>query len=80
MEQPISFAIGDVVTFVSDDNNEEQVITDVSFDEGEVLYGVSGCAWFYKNDLEFVRRADALTFEKVNAIVLAEQEEECEDE
>jgi hypothetical protein len=65
LNTPVSFAIGDVVTFSHpylrqdpDRSQEQMVITDSELTEsGAVHYGVDGEAWFNFEDLELVERA-----------------------
>ena len=66
MDQPLTFAIGDKVTYKPSGKRRvrtslvfkgTRVITDCSATSGTVEYGVNGCAWYSGDNLVFVERA-----------------------
>lgn len=67
MDQTLTFAIGDKVTYKAPDKKRKErtsrafegtrVVTDSSAASGAVKYAVNGCAWYSQENLVFVERA-----------------------
>lgn len=68
-EQPLTFAIGDVVQY----KGVEKIVTDSSTGTGMVKYALNGCAWYDRKDITLIRRADAASMKKLAKFM---QEEE----
>lgn len=78
MENVISFAIGDVVSYVTRTGEpSDGTITDASLNCGRLRYAIDGCAWFSleENNIALLHRATEESLQQAKSLLDSDEED-----